>query len=199
MMTGRLRVRARPGGPFEAALRWACRRRSVRPTRFLLTVSVARQRLHCWEASTARRGIGLKPGAYVLKRVYVISTSRYGIGQVQDSNRTPLGLHRIARKLGGGWPVGTIFESREPVGWTWQGRPDAAIAHRILWLEGLEPGRNCGEGIDSFKRFIYIHGVGDETTLGRPASRGCIHMAASDLMPLYELLPTGTLVWIAAV
>jgi lipoprotein-anchoring transpeptidase ErfK/SrfK len=73
---------------------------------------------------------------------------------------------------------------------------DGAIVHRILWLEGLEPGFNRGGDVDSFRRYIYIHGFGDETTLGRPQSCGCVHLAAADLMPLYERLPVGTLVWI---
>jgi len=106
-------------------------------------------------------------------------------------------LHRIAEKIGGGYPPGTVFKGRVPVGWTWQGTPDAAIAHRILWLEGLEPGVNLGAGVDTHARYIYVHGVGDESTLGRPASRGCLHLAAADLIPLYDRIPVGTLVWIA--
>jgi hypothetical protein len=109
-----------------------------------------------------------------------------------------LGLHRIARKIGGGWPVGTVFVGREFSGFTWQGLPDAKITTRILWLEGLEPGFNRGGNVDSFARYIYIHGTGDETTLGRPQSSGCVHLAADDLIPLYDLLPEGTLVWMGA-
>jgi lipoprotein-anchoring transpeptidase ErfK/SrfK len=74
--------------------------------------------------------------------------------------------------------------------------PDATIVHRIFWLEGLEPGFNRGGAVDSFQRYIYIHGFADETTLGRPASHGCIHLSAADLIPLYDWLPEGTLVWI---
>ncbi len=133
---------------------------------------------------------------FLLRRIFRISTSRYGTGQAAHSNRTPLGLHRIAVKIGAGQPVGTVFEGRRPVGLTWQGRAKAAIAHRILWLEGLEEGFNRGDGVDSFRRYIYIHGLGDEPSLGRPASRGCMHMAAADLMPLFDRLPVGTLVWI---
>jgi lipoprotein-anchoring transpeptidase ErfK/SrfK len=33
--------------------------------------------------------------------------------------------------------------------------------------------------------------------LGRPNSHGCIHLAATDLIPLFDRLPVGTLVWIA--
>lgn len=135
---------------------------------------------------------------YGFCRRYVISTSRFGIGQVDGSNQTPLGLHRIARKAGGGYPVGTIFKARQPVGWTWLGQPDGAIVHRILWLEGLEPGFNRGGNVDTYRRYVYIHGYGDEMTLGRPQSCGCIHLAATDLMPLYDRLPAGTLVWISA-
>jgi len=134
---------------------------------------------------------------YTLRNEYLISTSAYGTGQVLNSNQTPLGLHRVARKLGGGQPIGTVFKGRQAVGLTWQGLPDASIVHRILWLEGLEPGFNRGAEVDSFNRYIYIHGFSDETTLGRPFSHGCIHLSATDLIPLFDLLPVGTLVWIA--
>lgn len=130
------------------------------------------------------------------RRQFVISTSAWGMGQLKDSNRTPLGLHRVAEKVGGGHPIGTVFRSRVPVGYTWRGLPGASIVHRIFWLDGLEPGFNRGGNVDTHARFIYIHGFGDETTLGRPNSHGCVHVAAADLMPLFERVPSGTLVWI---
>lgn len=175
------------------------RRLGLAATRDALFVSVARQELWLLERNDppARSGNSRHLPEYRPRRRFVASTSRVGVGQIQDSHRTPLGLHRIARKVGGGWPVGTVFERRQPAGYTWQGRPEALIAHRVLWLEGLEPGFNQGGDVDSFRRFIYVHGVGDETTLGRPASRGCVHLAAADLLPLYDRLPVGTLVWIA--
>ncbi|MBI2929740.1 MAG: L,D-transpeptidase [Verrucomicrobia bacterium] len=135
--------------------------------------------------------------SYFLRGSFLCSTSRFGVGQMEGSHRTPLGLHRIAEKIGGGQPIGTVFKGRRPVGLTWAGLPDAAIVHRILWLEGLESGFNRGGHVDSYARYIYIHGFSDETTLGRPASHGCIHLAAAELLPLYDLLPVGTLVWIA--
>ncbi len=83
------------------------------------------------------------------------------------------------------------------VGYTWQrGQPGAPITNRILWLDGLEPGFNRGGNVDSHARYIYIHGTGDEPSLGRPASSGCVQLAGADLLPLYDLLPLGTLVWI---
>ena len=133
---------------------------------------------------------------YQARARFRISTSRFGLGQIADSNRTPLGLHRIAAKIGGGWPIGTVFKGRVPIGFTWLGLPEASIVHRILWLEGLEPGFNRGGNVDSYRRYIYVHGFPDETTLGRPASCGCIHLAAADLLPLFQQIPQGTLLWI---
>jgi hypothetical protein len=133
---------------------------------------------------------------YELRRGFRISTSRFGLGQVMHSNCTPLGLHRIAKKVGGGWPVGAVFKARKLIGYTWDGFPEAPITNRIMWLEGLEPGFNRGGSVDTFARYVYIHGTGEEPTLGGPASCGCIHVAGHELLPLYDLLPEKTLVWI---
>jgi hypothetical protein len=165
-----------------------CRRVGVVPTRWLLAVSIARQTMMLFERSY---------NVYELRRCFRVSTSRFGIGSQMSSNCTPLGLHRVARKIGGGWPVGAVFKSRKLMGYTWQGRARASIAHRILWLDGMEPGRNRGGEVDTFARYIYIHGTGDEPTIGKPASHGCIHLAARDLLPLYDFLPEKTLVWIS--
>jgi L,D-transpeptidase YbiS len=187
---------------------FACRRHDVIPTRFVLVVGVANQTVSLFEKPATRSGgrqtaafSGSLPGAvtgpFQFVRKLRCSTSRFGIGQTKGSNCTPLGLHRVAEKIGGGWPVGTVFKSRKPVGYAWQGMPDAKITTRILWLEGLEPGFNRGGNVDSHARYIYIHGTGVETTIGHPASCGCIHLAADDLIPLFDKLPAGTLVWIS--
>jgi len=172
------------------------RRHAIRPTRFILSVTVSSQSMRLFERN---RGHSLAPlfPPYDFRRRYCISTSAYGVGQVNGSNKTPLGLHRIAKKVGGGQPIGTVFRSRQALGLIWQGGAPATIVHRILWLEGLEPSLNRGGNVDTYGRYIYIHGFGDETTLGRPQSHGCIHVAAKDLMPLFDLLPIGSLVWIA--
>ncbi len=175
----------------------AAARQGLAPTRFLLVVNVARQGLQLFE-KTRSHSWATRFQSYAYRKRLLISTSAWGIGQSVDSYRTPLGLHHVAVKAGGGYPLGTVFRSRRPVGLTWKGLPDAAIVHRILWLEGLESGFNRGGGVDTFRRYIYIHGFGDELTLGRPCSHGCIHLAAADLLPLFDLLPVGTLVWIAA-
>lgn len=177
------------------ALIRACERLGVRPTPWILVASVARQRLRVFAQASLPKAKLLFP-KYKVTQELVISTSRHGTGQIANSNQTPLGLHRISEKIGDGQPAGTVFESRQAVGRSSSGRSKAAIAHRILWLEGLEPGFNRGGNVDSHDRYIYIHGVGDESRLGHPASSGCIHLAAADLLPLFDLIPCGTLIWI---
>ena len=178
------------------ALQRTVRRLGVRLPRFILVVSVAKQRMFLFEKSSHSSREARFPD-YDFRRSFLVSTSRFGTGQMMNSNQTPLGLHRIVRKVGGGTPIGTVFKGRRPVGYTWQGMPEAKIAHRILWLDGLEPGFNRGGDVDTFQRYVYLHGFGDETTLGRPQSSGCVHLAAADLMPLFEHLPEGTLVWMS--
>jgi hypothetical protein len=162
----------------------ACARLGVAPTRFVLVVNIARQTTALFEKGA-------------LQKTFRCSTSKFGIGETAGSNRTPRGLHRIAEKIGGGWPVGTVFKGRKPVGFTWRGQAAATITSRIFWLEGLEPGFNRAGRVDSHSRYIYIHGTGNEPALGRPDSHGCIHLAAQDLIPLYDKIPAGSLVWLS--
>ena len=171
--------------------RQTCRRLGLLPTRFVLLVKLRDQRMQLVQPLSNF----VTPDSLV-RKTFRVSTSRFGVGARKDSNCTPAGLHRIAQKIGGGWPTGAVFESREMIGYTWRGLPNAAITNRILWLEGLEPAINRGGSVDTFDRYIYIHGTGNEPSLGRPASRGCIHVSGAELLPLYDLLPRGTLVWI---
>ena len=135
-----------------------------------------------------------------LTKSYPISSSKFGIGNQVESFKTPLGVHRVAKKIGDGAPVGTIFKARVNAGRTAEiittdaASKDDYVTIRILWLEGLEPGKNKGEGIDSFQRYIYIHGTAEEGRIGQPASRGCIRMRNMDVIELFDLLETGTLV-----
>lgn len=165
----------------------------VTPTDFVLAVEIKTQSASLFQKSPSENA----DASYKFLKKYRCSTSRFGIGEVAGSNMTPRGLHRIAEKIGDDCPVGTVFKERKIVGYTSQGFPDAAITTRIMWLEGLEPGFNRGGNVDSHDRYIYIHGTGDESTIGKPASHGCVHLAAEDLIPLYDKLPSGTLVWIS--
>jgi hypothetical protein len=166
-----------------------CEKNGIAPTQFIFIVSIAEQAVSLFEQNK-----------FVKK--FPCSTSRFGIGQTEGSNRTPLGLHRIAEKIGAGERAGTVFKSRQVIGHTSQPEfADAKITTRILWLEGLEPGLNQGlnggVNVDSHARYIYIHGTADQKSIGQPASHGCIHLADADLIALFDLLPSGTLVWIS--
>ena len=70
------------------------------------------------------------------------------------------------------------------------------ITSRIMWLDGLEPGKNKGSGIDSKARYIYIHGTAEEGLIGRPASLGCIRMINKDVIRLFDMVGVGTKVLI---
>lgn len=177
-----------------------CEKNGAAPTHFVFVVNIAEQNVSLFKNSSA--SLRLCVEHYRLTNRFSCSTSRFGIGQTEGSNRTPLGLHRIAEKIGAGTPPGTVFKARQAVGHTSQPEfADAKITTRILWLEGLEAGFNKGfdgdVNVDSRARYIYIHGTADQSSIGRPTSCGCIHLADKDLIPLFDLLPTGTLVWIS--
>jgi hypothetical protein len=167
--------------PFSSAFK----KTNVELTQFILIVNIAEQTVSLFKQNKFQKTIPC-------------STSHFGSGQMEGSNRTPLGLHRIAEKIGDGEPEGTVFKSRQIIGHTSQPEfVDAKITTRILWLQGLEPGFNRGGSVDSHTRYIYIHGTADQKSIGQPASHGCIHLADADLIPLFDLLPSGTLVWIS--
>jgi UDP-N-acetylmuramate--alanine ligase len=129
---------------------------------------------------------------------YDASTSRFGNGNRENSLKTPLGVHRIKEKFGAGAPAGRIFRDREHTGEDWDHRQtgDNLILTRILWLEGLEQGINKGAGVDSYERYIYIHGTGREDLIGTPLSHGCVCLRNLDVIRLFETVKEGTLVYI---
>ncbi len=163
--------------------------------------------------------LGIKPGERVLAvristatlqffrkgalvKSYVISTSRRPPSNVKGSLGTPRGLHEIAERIGAGQPPGMVFKSRVSIGQHYSEIPDATeesnlITSRILWLRGMEAGVNQGGDVDSYARYIYVHGTNHETRLGEPLSAGCVLMRNLDIVELYEEVRAGDLVWIA--
>ena len=133
---------------------------------------------------------------------YIISSSAYGIGSAAGSNKTPIGLHSIRKKYGEKTPIngkmkGRVFHGNIATIYNDKTRSKTDdVTSRILWLEGLEKGKNKGTGIDSFNRYIYIHGTSEEGRLGKPASHGCIRMKNKEVIDLYKLVEVGTLVLI---
>lgn len=121
-------------------------------------------------------------------KIYPISTSKFGLGSGQGTNRTPLGKLEIAQKIGGNARPGTVFKGRRPTGEVL--RPNTPgrdpIVTRIMWLRGKEQ-----SNANTFRRLIYIHGTPEERTIGRPASYGCIRMKSSDVMDLYRRVGVG--------
>ena len=129
---------------------------------------------------------------------YPVSTSKYGTGCQNGSEKTPLGLHRIADKLGGAMPVNEVYIGRVPQGNLDEciergvDLPDDVIMSRIMWLEGMEPGRNKGGYVDTYQRYIYIHGTNHEDQIGTPSSIGCIRMRNQDVVDLFRLVDVGS-------
>ena len=124
---------------------------------------------------------------------YSISTSKYGIGNQAGSNKTPLGLHMIQNKIGEGVTEGTIFKGRVNTKKLAKinGETEDMVTSRIMWLKGLEKGKNTGTGIDSYQRCIYIHGTAAEKDIGKPASHGCVRMYNKDVIELFDLVEEG--------
>ena len=139
-----------------------------------------------------------KDGACI--RRYAVSTGERGAGERSGSLCTPRGRHRIRARIGAGAPAGAVFRGRRPTGEVWS--PEFAAAHpgrdwilsRILWLCGEEPGRNRGGEVDTMRRYIYVHGTGDDQPMGVARSHGCVRMRNRDIIELFELVPAGTVV-----
>jgi len=126
-------------------------------------------------------------------KTYPISTSKFGLGDRPNSNYTPLGHLKVAKKIGDRAPIGSVFKNRRPTGEVLAPNSPGRdpIVTRILWLTGAEP-RNR----NTFRRTIYIHGTPEERRLGSPASFGCIRMGSKDVADLYNRIGTGADVFI---
>ncbi|QID19798.1 L,D-transpeptidase [Nitrogeniibacter mangrovi] len=137
-------------------------------------------------------------------RRYPVSTALNGPGERNGSGCTPSGRHVIRARIGAGQPACTVFKGRRPTGEQWSealARAQPArdwILSRILWLSGLEPGRNRLGDCDSMRRYIYIHGTPDTEPMGVPRSHGCIRMRIADVVELFDLVDAGTPVDIRA-
>ena len=178
--------------PAPEQIRETISRLGVQPTDHLIVVDVRKQQLALIHQDQ-------------IKEIYTISTSKRGVGQKIDTWKTPRGLHRINEKIGHHMPPYGIFHRRKFVG-VWNTQPRHRhfkdyVSTRILRLEGLQPGLNKGRDylghiVDSETRAIYIHGTTMEWKLGKPSTKGCIHMSAADVIRLFDRVPPGTLVWI---
>ena len=150
-----------------------------------LYVEVKSQQMHLIEGGT-------------ILRSYPISTAAKGIGSEKNSEKTPLGLHTIYSKIGDGAPEGGILRGKNYTGQNAKIHTDTTrcdgdhVTTRAMRLRGVENGVNKGGNVDTFSRFIYIHGTPEEGLIGTPVSHGCIRMKNKDVVELYGLIKNGT-------
>jgi len=133
---------------------------------------------------------------------YPVSTALAGPGEKEGSGCTPRGWHRICAIIGEGQPEQAVFVGRRPTGEVYSAALAAEhperdwILSRILWLQGMESGKNRFGDVDSQRRYIYIHGTPDTEPMGEARSHGCIRMRNKDVIDLAARLTTNTRVWI---
>lgn len=133
---------------------------------------------------------------------YNVSTAKNGTGELTGSECTPTGWHKIRAKIGAGQPLNSVFIARRVTGELYsvdlgELQPERDwILTRILWLGGLEPGKNRYGKVDTTWRYIYIHGCPDQLINGSPGSHGCIRMKNADVLDLFNKIEVGIEVYI---
>ncbi len=124
-----------------------------------------------------------------------VSSAANGAGERNGSGCTPCGLHQVRARIGEDLPKGAVLRGRRWTGETWTAELHEAfpgrdwILSRILWLSGCEPGRNRMGEVDTFRRYIYLHGAPDCEPMGVPLSHGCIRLRNDDLLELFPRVP----------
>ena len=167
-----------------------CARLGIKPADRVLLARLSTQTMQFYRNSN--------PG-----KAFVISSSLRPPSNLKDSLGTPRGLHMIAERIGAGQPPGMVFQARRPTGRHFSEFGEQAnsttnfVTTRILWLRGLEPGVNAGGDVDSYERYIYIHGTNHEERIGQPQSAGCLLLRNVDLIELYDEVRVGDQVFIA--
>lgn len=161
---------------------------AIDPSKTSIAISIEKQKL-----------LLLQDGVVV--REYAVSTAVRGVGNQINSKQTPLGFHRIYKKIGDNEPIGRVFRWTIPYNYIVSiyqklPNPDAPryITTRIIWLEGIEKGKNKGGNVDSKKRHIYIHGTNQEGAIGTSDSNGCIYMKNTDIIELFDAIKVGTMI-----
>lgn len=133
-----------------------------------------------------------------------IATAKNGVGEQYGSYQTPRGRHVIRAKIGHGAPRNGAFVGRRLTGELYspalrQVYPKRDwILTRILWLSGLEIGKNRLGTVDTMRRYIYVHGAPDEDAMGVASSHGCIKMRNDDILFLFDKVEVGTEIHIIA-
>lgn len=156
---------------------------------------------HSIVVNIAEQRLQLHAGDAVVMDV-AIATAKNGPGEQMGSECTPRGWHKVRAMIGAGAPANTVFVGRRDTGETYSPNlrtqfPDRDwILTRILWLSGLEPGKNRLGSVDTMRRYIYIHGCPDDDAMGVPSSHGCVKMRNSDVIALFDAVELGVRVYI---
>ena len=161
----------------------------MQPNPYQIKVSIDGQRLQLLESDKTIMDVA-------------IATASNGPGEIMHSECTPRGWHKIRAKIGDGALENAVFTGRRQTGEIYT--PALKEQHpgrdwmltRILWLSGLEPGKNRLGERDSMRRYIYIHGCPDTDEMGIPSSHGCIKMRNAEVIRLFDIVPAGTKVLI---
>ena len=154
-----------------------------------LKVDISKQKLSCYY----REQICIS---------FDISTGKNGVGEIAGSECTPRGKHEIKDIIGLNHEINAVFVGRMWTGEIYskelaQQYPQRDwILTRILRLNGLEHGFNQGGLVDTYERYIYIHGVPDDAEMGIPGSHGCIRMRNTDVILLANWVKVGLKVWV---
>jgi hypothetical protein len=161
----------------------------MHPDDYLIKISIDEQRLQLLHQDRVVMDVA-------------VATAANGPGEIQHSECTPRGWHKIRARIGAGCESNTVFVGRRPTGEIYSPSLKAAeperdwMLTRILWLSGLEPGRNRFGKVDSMRRYIYIHGCPEEDAMGIPSSHGCVKMRNDEVIELFDHVPLGTKVLI---
>ena len=155
----------------------------------LIVVDIAEQRLQLLIGDTVAMDVA-------------IASAKNGVGEQAGSERTPRGWHQVRAMIGGDAKTNAVFVGRRNTDEIYS--PDLRRAFpnrdwvltRILWLSGLEPGKNRLGAVDTMRRYIYIHGCPDEDEMGVPSSHGCVKMRNTDVIKLFSAIAPGTQVFI---
>lgn len=168
---------------------------------YRLEVSISQQILSVFELNDKTRHGEASGKAF---KTYSVSTALNGVGSEKNSGKTPLGKHQVRAMIGAGAPINSVFVARRTTGEIYDSELAANnpnrdwILTRIIWLSGLEKGKNRLGNVDTMQRYIYIHGTPDTEPMGQALSHGCIRMRNSDIIELFDLISAHTLVEIVA-
>ena len=134
--------------------------------------------------------------------IYPVSTAKNGLGEKMGSECTPRGLHQVHSVIGQDLPINSVFVARHFTGEIFSYKLAKQfprrdwILSRIIRLDGLLKGFNKGGDVDTFARYIYIHGTPEPMAENKPLSHGCIRMKNKDILDLANWVYKGMRLYI---